>query len=81
MREKKQGQKRKRIVGNVTCPACGHVQAMEIPTTSCQAFYKCEGCERVIAAKKTCCVFCDYGDRMCPVAKQHKKKVVEKCCE
>ena len=59
------------LVGNITCPKCGHVQPMTIPTNSCQAFYKCEGCEEMIAAKESCCIFCDYGDRPCPVAAQH----------
>jgi hypothetical protein len=54
--------------GNVTCPECKHVQKMKIPTTSCAAFYKCDGCKKTIGAKKSCCVFCDYGDRKCPVS-------------
>ena len=31
----------------------------------------CDKCKKVISAKKSCCVFCDYGDRKCPVAAQH----------
>jgi len=62
-----------KIIGNVTCPECGHTQPIEIPTMSCQAFYKCEKCEKMIQAQKSCCVFCDYGDRKCPVAEQHAK--------
>jgi len=62
-----------KIIGHVTCPECRHVQRFEIPTTSCQAFYKCEGCGKTIQAKKTCCVFCDYGDRKCPAAEKHLK--------
>lgn len=58
------------IIGNVTCPKCNHVQPMTIPTHSCQAFYKCSGCDKMISAEKTCCVFCDYGDRKCPIAQQ-----------
>ncbi|MBC8500706.1 MAG: hypothetical protein ISS25_00455 [Nanoarchaeota archaeon] len=60
------------LIGNVTCPKCKHVQPMKIPTNSCRAFYKCEGCEEVISAEKSCCVFCDYGDRPCPVSSEHK---------
>jgi hypothetical protein len=56
--------------GNVTCPDCKHVQPMEIPSNSCQAFYKCEGCKNTISSKKTCCVFCDYGDKLCPIAER-----------
>jgi len=62
-----------KIIGNVTCPECKHVQPIEIPTMSCQAFYQCKGCNKVIKAQKSCCVFCDYGDRKCPVAEQHKR--------
>jgi hypothetical protein len=62
------------IVGNVTCPRCGHRQPMRIPIDKCQAFYKCDGCGKMIAAEKTCCVFCDYGDRKCPAAKAHARK-------
>jgi len=65
--------KKEKLVGNVTCPKCGHKQPMEIPISSCQAFYKCEGCGKTISAKKSCCVFCDYGDRKCPVAEEHQK--------
>lgn len=47
---------------------------MAIPENSCQVFYQCGGCNKTIMAKMTCCVFCDYGDRTCPAAKNHKKK-------
>lgn len=62
-----------KIIGNLTCPKCNHQQPFEIPAKSCQAFYKCSGCNRIIQAQKSCCVFCDYGDRKCPVAEKHKK--------
>jgi len=64
--------KSKELIGNLTCPECKHVQSMVIPETSCTHTYKCSGCKKLISAKKTCCVFCDYGDRLCPVAAQHK---------
>ncbi len=60
-------------IGKVTCPGCRHIQPMKIPTKSCQAFYKCKSCKKIIAAKKSCCVFCDYGDRKCPSAEAHQK--------
>jgi len=71
---KSTGSTEQEIVGNVTCPKCEYKQPMKIPTKSCQAFYVCEGCKEMISAKKTCCVFCDYGDRLCPVAEEHAKK-------
>ncbi len=54
-------------VGTLTCPECGQEQGMEIPTKSCVPFYNCTGCGKLISAKKSCCVFCDYGDRPCLV--------------
>jgi hypothetical protein len=65
--------KEEKLMGNITCPECKHIQQMIIPKKSCQAFYKCKGCEKTISAKKSCCVFCDYGDRACPVAAEHGK--------
>ena len=56
------------IVGVLTCPRCGHQQAQEIPLDACIPFYECQGCGQLIAAEKSCCVFCDYGDRPCPAA-------------
>lgn len=63
--------KDKELIGNITCPKCRHVQQMTIPMNSCQAFYKCDGCSEMIQAQKSCCVFCDYGDKKCPVAEEH----------
>ena len=57
-------------IGTVTCPECKSIQKMEIPTNMCIPFYKCEGCEKVISAKEGCCVFCDYGDKACPVGQK-----------
>jgi len=65
--------KSKKLIGKVICPKCGHKQPMEIPKISCQAFYKCEKCNNIISAEKSCCVFCDYGDRNCPFGKNHQK--------
>jgi len=59
--------------GNITCPECKHIQSIEIPTISCLVFYNCENCKKTISAKKSCCVFCDYGDRKCSVSESHQK--------
>lgn len=61
-----------KMFGNITCPECGHVQKMQIPEKSCIPFYKCEGCAKMIQVKESCCVFCDYADKACPVG--HKKE-------
>ncbi|MBI2146880.1 hypothetical protein HYU19_00200 [Candidatus Woesearchaeota archaeon] len=63
----------KKKAGTITCPLCGHQERMDLPSHSCQAFYRCKGCNKVISAEKSCCVFCDYSDRRCPVAVSHKK--------
>lgn len=44
---------------------------MEIPINVCKAFYTCDKCKKTTFAKAGCCVFCDYGDKPCPVS--HKK--------
>ncbi len=52
----------------LTCPDCEHEQIEEIPKISCQNSYKCNNCGKIISAKKSCCVFCDYGDEKCPIS-------------
>ncbi len=54
--------------GNVTCPECSHKQGMRIPNDVCIPFYKCNSCGSMIKAKESCCVFCEYGDTLCPVS-------------
>lgn len=58
--------------GILTCPRCGHQQRLLIPTNSCIPFYLCNGCNNIIDTK-SCCVFCDYADRPCPVGKADKQ--------
>ncbi|QQG38518.1 MAG: hypothetical protein HYS32_02820 [Candidatus Woesearchaeota archaeon] len=63
--------KSKKLFGIITCPSCSHKQKMEIPINVCKAFYTCDKCKKTTFAKAGCCVFCDYGDKPCPVS--HKK--------
>lgn len=52
---------------NLTCPLCGHREAVEMSTDSCQFFYECPACHQVLRPKpRDCCVFCSYGDMRCP---------------
>lgn len=53
----------------LTCPHCGAKQQAEIPEGKCVPFYVCNACGKTVQAKKACCVFCDYGDRKCPVGR------------
>ncbi|MBI4739414.1 hypothetical protein HY772_07790 [Candidatus Woesearchaeota archaeon] len=55
------------LAGTLTCPLCGHAQKLPIPNDRCVAAYVCEGCKKRISANESCCVFCDYGDKKCPV--------------
>jgi len=57
-----------KLIGTLTCPECKHKQEMEIPSNSCQAFYTCDGCKEQIKPIESCCVFCDYADKKCPIA-------------
>ncbi|WP_395070616.1 GDCCVxC domain-containing (seleno)protein [Gracilimonas sp.] len=60
----------------VTCPNCGHQEKEEMPTNSCQFFWECPGCEKVIKPKQgDCCVFCSYGDTPCPPV-----QLESRCC-
>lgn len=54
-------------IGTLTCPHCGGQQQAEIPEGKCVPFYVCNTCGKTVQATKGCCVFCDYGDRKCPV--------------
>lgn len=55
----------------LTCPNCGYKQKEKILINRCVISYKCKSCGSTITAKGSCCVFCDYGDKPCPVG--HKK--------
>ena len=60
------------MFGIVRCPECSNKQKMEIPKDRCIPFFKCSKCKKMIFARKLCCVFCEYGDRKCPVSDSHK---------
>ncbi len=52
----------------LTCPECGAVQEVDMPTDACQFFYQCVGCNVVQRPQKgDCCVFCSYADTRCPM--------------
>jgi hypothetical protein len=55
------------LVATITCPRCGHRAIETMPTNVCQFFYDCKGCKALLRPKAgDCCVFCSYGDRLCP---------------
>jgi hypothetical protein len=62
----------------LTCPSCGVATAETMPTTACQYFYKCLGCEVLLKPKPgDCCVFCSYGTVPCPPVQEGN---TEDCC-
>ncbi|UWQ78496.1 hypothetical protein K3725_14420 [Leisingera sp. S132] len=51
----------------LTCPACGHAAAEEMPQDACQWFHECPACKALLRPKPgDCCVFCSYGTIPCP---------------
>jgi len=51
----------------ITCPECGFSKEETMPTDSCQFFYECSNCKRILKPKQgDCCVFCSYGSMKCP---------------
>lgn len=64
------------LESRLTCPHCGHEQVEIMPTSACQFFYQCAGCDVMLSPKEgDCCVFCSYGTVPCPPVQQWKA-----CC-
>jgi len=55
----------------INCPECGYEKDETMPKNSCQFFYECTNCKKVLKPKKgDCCVFCSYGSVKCPPMQQ-----------
>lgn len=64
------------LKAEVTCPKCAHKKVEEMPTESCQFFYECENCKKVLRPYEgDCCVYCSFGSVKCPSIQQK-----ESCC-
>ncbi|TFG87152.1 MAG: hypothetical protein E4H19_03245 [Chromatiales bacterium] len=51
----------------ITCPECGHKSKEKMPTESCQFFYECKNCGKVLRPiEGDCCAYCSFGDVPCP---------------
>ena len=51
----------------LTCPECGHVQELRMPTDYCLFFHECVSCGSVLRPRPgDDCVFCSYADADCP---------------
>ena len=54
-------------MGVITCPNCTHQAPERIPQDACLHIFVCPGCgTRLTPRTGDCCVFCSYGDRLCP---------------
>ena len=52
---------------DLTCPECGHSVTLEMPNDQCIFFHECTECKKILRPKEgDCCVFCSYGDVVCP---------------
>jgi len=59
----------------IKCPKCGYEKDETMPENSCQYFYECTKCKKVLKPKEgDCCVFCSYGTVRCPPQQ-------EGCCQ
>ena len=55
------------LLSDLTCPACGHVERLEMPVDACVFFHECTACHVRLRPKAgDCCVFCSYGSVPCP---------------
>ena len=54
--------------GTLTCPRCGFKQESEMPTDACQFFHECVNCKTILKPLDgDCCVYCSFGDTLCPI--------------
>lgn len=57
----------------LTCPVCGQVQVLEMPSDACQYFFECPHCYALLKPRSgDCCIFCSYADVACPPRQQAK---------
>ena len=69
-------------VSTLTCPQCGRRETETMPTDACQYFYDCKGCGAVLKPKAgDCCVFCSYGDVVCPPIQAGGNEASGACCQ
>jgi hypothetical protein len=59
----------------VTCPGCGHKKKETMPDDMCLGKYTCDRCNKTLTpVGEDCCVFCSYGDTICPPEQELLKK-------
>ena len=53
----------------LTCPHCGALQSVAVPSDACLAFLRCGACGKMVVPKEDdCCVVCSYSAERCPVS-------------
>lgn len=71
--------KKTQLKSTITCPECGFSKEETMPTDSCQFFYECTNCGKLLKPKKgDCCVYCSFGTVKCPPIQETGKCA---CCE
>lgn len=62
------------IYSVITCPFCGFQKTERMPEDSCQFFYECKNCGKLLKPKEdNCCVYCSYGSVPCPEVQKGRK--------
>lgn len=57
-------------IGRITCPHCLTETAEVMPENACLYFFECPACHALLRPRPgDCCVFCSYGDTVCPPRK------------
>jgi DNA-directed RNA polymerase subunit RPC12/RpoP len=58
----------------IKCPECGFEKEEIMPVDSCQFFYVCSNCGKILKPKEgDCCVYCSYGSAKCPPVQETGK--------
>lgn len=66
--------KKIQLNSTITCPYCGFKKDETMPTDSCQFFYECINCRKILKPKAgDCCVYCSYGSVKCPPVQETGK--------
>ena len=69
------------IESMLTCPVCGHVETLTMPSDACQWYQECTACKTLLRPKPgDCCVFCSYGSVPCPPIQTARAKGETGCC-
>jgi hypothetical protein len=56
-----------KLQSTIRCTICGQQKTEEMPVNACRFFFDCESCGARLKPKEgDCCVFCSYGDVLCP---------------